>query len=575
MEQLDRDRLGRLIEVGRGMMAELDPEALLRRILEVARELTGARYAALGVLDERREELERFVTLGIDDATHAAIGDLPRGRGVLGELIVHPAPLRLEDVSYHPRSYGFPLGHPEMHTFLGVPILIRGEAWGNLYLTEKAAGEEFSAADEEALVVLADWAAIAMQNARLYRGVRERRDELERAVRTLEATNEITRAVGGEVELARILELIAKRGRALVEARMMMIALLQDDEMRIVATAGQVPRDLLGSVAPVDESVGGFAIRTARIERLDPGSSGLHVPWAERLGARAGLIVPLRFRGSALGVMAAYDRYGDDPRFRADDERLMEAVAASAATAVATAQHVAAEGTRGRLEASQRERDRWARELHDETLQELSALKLTLGGVRRSDDLAEVQDALDEADASLGDAIDRLRALILELRPGVLGQLPTGPALEALVQRVRNQSDLQITLEVDLGHDQDGRSPARLAPELEATIYRTVQEALNNVLKHADASSAVARVRRRDGSVEVSVADDGRGFDAERPTRGLGLLGMRERAMLAGGTLTVRTAPGTGTEIRARLPVQWADEFGEPGARRVDARSAG
>jgi signal transduction histidine kinase len=574
MEQLDQDRLRRLIEVGRGMMAELDPEALLRRILEVARELTGARYAALGVLDERREELERFVTLGIDDATHAAIGDLPRGRGVLGELISHPSPLRLEDVSYHPRSYGFPLGHPEMHTFLGAPILIRGEAWGNLYLTEKADGEQFSAADEEALVVLADWAAIAMQNARLYRGVRERRDELERAVRTLEATNEITRAVGGEVELAPILELIAKRGRALVEARMMMIALVQGDEMRIVATAGQVPRDLLGLVAPIDESIGGFALRTARIERLDPGSSGLHVPWAERLEARAGLIVPLRFRGRALGVMAAYDRYGDDPRFRSDDERLMEAVAASTATAVATGQHVAAERMRQRLEASQRERGRWARELHDETLQELSALKLTLAGARRSDDLADAHDALDHADAHLADAIDRLRGLILELRPAGLDQLPTARALEALVERVRNQSDLEITLEIDPDY-QPGRSAAQLAPELEATIYRMVQEALNNVLKHADASSAVVRVSSEDGSLEVSVADDGRGFDPERQTSGLGLVGMRERAVLAGGTLAVRTAPGTGTEIRARLPLHWVDEFLRPDQQRVDAGSTG
>jgi signal transduction histidine kinase len=555
------------------MMGELDPEALLRRILEVARELTGARYAALGVLDEGREELERFVTLGIDDATHAAIGDLPRGRGVLGELISRPSPLRLEDVSYHPRSYGFPLGHPEMHTFLGVPILIRGEVWGNLYLTEKAGGQEFSVADEEALVVLADWAAIAMQNARLYRGVRERRDELERAVRTLEATNEITRAVGGEVELPRILELIAKRGRALVEARMMMIALVQGDEMRIVATAGQVPRDLLESVAPIDESVGGFALRTARIERVDPGSSGLHVPWAERLGARAGLIVPLRSRGRALGVMAAYDRYGNDPRFRPDDERLMEAVAASAATAVATGQQVAAESMRQRLEASQRERGRWARELHDETLQELSALKLTLAGARRSDALGDVHDALDHADANLADAIDRLRALIHELRPAVLDQLPTARALEALVARLRNQSELEITLEVDLD-DQDG-SPLRLSPELEATIYRTVQEALNNVLKHADASSAVVRVSTGDGSVEVSVADDGRGFDPERQPSGLGLLGMRERVVLAGGRLTVSTTLGAGTEISARLPLEWLHQVGEADEQRLDAGSAG
>jgi signal transduction histidine kinase len=314
-----------------------------------------------------------------------------------------------------------------------------------------------------------------MQNARLYRGVRERRDELERAVRTLEATNEITRAVGGEVELTRILELIAKRGRALVEARMMMIALVEGDEMRIVAGAGQVPRDLLGSTAAIDQSVGGFALRTARTERLGPDSSGLRVPWAERLGARAGLIVPLRFRNRALGVMAAYDRYGDDPRFRAEDERLMEAVAASAATAVATGQHVAAEGMRQRLETSQRERGRWAREPHDDALQELSALKMKLAGVRGSDDVAKLHDALDLTTDHLANSIDRLRALILELRPTGLDQLPTAAALEVMIERVTEESELEISLEADLDYEQ-GRSAVRFAPDLETTIYRLVEE---------------------------------------------------------------------------------------------------
>jgi GAF domain-containing protein len=224
---------------------------------------------------------------------------------VLGELIRHPEPLRLEDVSYHARSYGFPVGHPDMHTFVGVPILVRGQAWGNLYLTEKAGGEEFAGTDEEALVVLADWAAIAIQNARLYRGVLERRDELERVVGTLEATDEISRAVGGELELERILELIAKRGRALVEARALLIALLQGDEMRIAAIAGQVPRDMLGAVANVEGTVGGAALRTGRTERLGVHASGLRAPWAKALGAKSGLIVPLRFRSRSLGVIAA------------------------------------------------------------------------------------------------------------------------------------------------------------------------------------------------------------------------------------------------------------------------------
>ena len=294
-------------------MSELNLETLLQRVLEVARELTGARYAALGILDDRREELERFLTLGIDEAERRAIGELPRGRGVLGELIAHPQPLRLADVEMHPRSYGFPIGHPEMHTFLGVPIVIRGAAWGNLYLTEKDGGEEFSEADEAALVVLADWAAIAIENARLYEDVRERRDELERAVRTLEATGEITRAVGGELELERILELIVKRGRALVEARAMLIALREGDQLRVVAAAGQVSpevREMLRRSR--GRSVARRCGRAAR-SASSPASTGLRAPWAKALGAQAELVVPLLFRDRALGVIAAFDGLGESP----------------------------------------------------------------------------------------------------------------------------------------------------------------------------------------------------------------------------------------------------------------------
>ncbi|HEX8205791.1 MAG TPA: GAF domain-containing protein, partial [Solirubrobacteraceae bacterium] len=215
------ERLQRIIEVGRALVTELDLDALLDRILEAARELTGARYAALGVLDERREALERFVTAGVDPATHAAIGDLPRGRGVLGTLISDPRPLRLEHVGSHPDSYGFPPAHPRMDTFLGVPVRIRGEAWGNLYLTEKDGGP-FDEDDEAAVVILADWAGIAVDNARLYQRERDRRSELERAVRGFETTSEIARALGGETEMDRVLELIVKRGRALVAARSML-----------------------------------------------------------------------------------------------------------------------------------------------------------------------------------------------------------------------------------------------------------------------------------------------------------------------------------------------------------------
>lgn len=170
---LEVDRLRQLIALGPALVAELDLDVLLNRLLETACSITGARYAALGILDRQRHELERFVTLGLTESQERAIGERPRGRGVLGVLIRDPRPLRLAEVTTHPSSSGFPEGHPPMHSFLGVPIIIRGRGWGNLYLTEKRIGE-FTDADEYAATTLATWAAIAVDHARLLAGAAER-----------------------------------------------------------------------------------------------------------------------------------------------------------------------------------------------------------------------------------------------------------------------------------------------------------------------------------------------------------------------------------------------------------------
>jgi GAF domain-containing protein len=164
---VDEERFRRLLDVGSHLLSELDLEVVLKSVAEAARELTGARYAALGVLDRERRELERFINVGIDEEARREIGNLPRGRGVLGELIREPAPLRLRDVNAHPHAYGFPPGHPPMHSFLGVPIAVRGEIYGNLYMTEKQGAAEFDESDEEAAITLAGWAGIAIENARL------------------------------------------------------------------------------------------------------------------------------------------------------------------------------------------------------------------------------------------------------------------------------------------------------------------------------------------------------------------------------------------------------------------------
>lgn len=163
-ESPNHETLRRLLDVRRTLASESDYERLLERVLEEGRAITGARYAALGVLDEDRGELGRFLTSGVDASTRDAIGNLPRGRGVLGVLLLDPRPLRLADIVEHPLSYGFPAGHPPMRSFLGVPIMIEGEVWGSLYFAEKEDAREFSPADEQAAVVLAEWAAEAIEN---------------------------------------------------------------------------------------------------------------------------------------------------------------------------------------------------------------------------------------------------------------------------------------------------------------------------------------------------------------------------------------------------------------------------
>ena len=510
----------------------------------MAREVTGARYAALGILDDRREQLERFLTTGIDRETQAIIGDLPRGHGVLGALIRDPQPLRLTDVGAHPRSYGFPIGHPPMRSFLGVPVLVDGEAWGNLYLTEKQGGP-FDEQDEEAILLLAGWAGDAVRNARLHRDVRARRDELERAVSGLEATIEIARALGGETDLDRILELIVKRGRALASARGMVLALTAGRELVVTTIAGEVPASVAGFRFPLKDSVGGDVLRTGRAERLADARGRLRTFLAEQVQAGSELMVPLRFRDRPLGVLAAFDRLEDGPEFSAEDERLSLGFAASAATAVATAQSMAGETLRRRLQASEAERRRWARELHDATLQDLGGLAILLSSARRSEDPERLAAAVDEAVEQLAGATADLRALITDLRPAALDELGIEAALDALADRVGSQAGLDVRLAVELA--------GRHSSELESTVYRLVQEALTNVVKHARAQSAQVAVLERDGWIEVSVVDDGQGFTPGGRYEGFGLLGMAERSQLAGGTLDVTSAPGEGTAVRARL----------------------
>src|SRR5436190_22207117 len=234
------DRMRALLDAGVALTSELSLDALLQRVVEIAAELTEARYAALGVIDPTGTELERFVTTGIDAQTHAAIGDLPRGRGILGVLIRDAAVLRLHDLGDDPRSVGFPPNHPPMRTFLGVPVLLRGVAYGNLYLTEKAASADFTREDEEIVRLLAGQAAVAIENARLY-------ESATRWSQQLESLIEVGAALARETELPSLLDLVARRLRELIGARLVLIALpTEDGTLRVEAADGEAAGEFVG-----------------------------------------------------------------------------------------------------------------------------------------------------------------------------------------------------------------------------------------------------------------------------------------------------------------------------------------
>jgi signal transduction histidine kinase len=546
---LDGDHLRRLMDVGRGLVSNLDLEAVLQQLIEVGRELTGARYAALGILDADRRELERFITLGIDDATRERIGDLPRGRGVLGELIRDARPLRLENVGAHPHSYGFPPGHPPMSTFLGVPVMIRGEAFGNLYLTEKQGGP-FDEIDEETATILADFAAIAIENARLYEQAESGRLELERAVRRLEATTEIVRLVEGDTDPHDVLELIAKRGRALVDADWLLILLEDRGELEVSAVAGQMDHDLVGTRMPLAGSISAQVMRARKPQRVNDLAGALTVgPARTAPGSGAALFVPMIFRARTLGVFVASDG-AENGRLTSEDERLLFSFAAGAANAVHMAQSVEAERLRLSIEGSERERSRWARELHDETLQGMGGLQVLLSSALRGPD-AKLDEAVRTAVDQLAAEIANLRTLITELRPAALDELGLAPAIETLAQRTASTEDIEVETNMQLELDR----PVRFRRDIESTLYRLAQEALTNVVKHSGANRVEISLLRRAGDVELRVSDNGCGFDPDEIASGFGLMGMRERVALVGGRLEIESERDEGTTLRALIPV--------------------
>jgi signal transduction histidine kinase len=538
----DESRLHALIGVGVALSSELSLDALLQRIVEAAAELTGARYAALGVIDSGGTALERFLTTGIDADMHASIGDLPRGRGILGVLIDDAKPLRLTDLSQHPQSVGFPPNHPRMETFLGVPIMLRGVAYGNLYLSERDDGAEFTDEDQELVTLLASQAAVAIENARLY-------ESATRWLRQLESLNEVGNALLSEIELPRLMTLIASRLRELADARLVTIALPQaDGDLRVEAADGEGADELFGTLLPAIRSKSARVLERRRSERVDSMIDDPEVDQdvARRMRARAALLVPLVLREKAIGVITVIDKVGADPRFADDDLRLAEAFADRAAAAVDLSERVARDALRRVVAGQELERTRLARELHDETGQALTSILLGLRTVEESDDPGA---AVAELRELVVRTLQDVRRLAVELRPTALDDFGLVPALERLTRTFTEQSGIAVDLATQIGE-------ARLPGEIETALYRIVQEALTNVLKHADARRASIVLTRSAVAVTAVIEDDGRGIDPGRDDAGLGLTGMRERLALLDGRLQLESTLGNGTTIVAEVPLK-------------------
>jgi two-component system, NarL family, sensor histidine kinase DevS len=532
-----------LVDAGIAVTSELSLDAVLQRIVEAAAELTGAKYAALGVIDRSGLALERFLTTGIDPETHERIGDLPHGRGILGVLIRDAEPVRLHDLTADDRGVGFPPHHPLMQTFLGVPIVLRGVSYGNLYLTEKAGVEDFTAEDEELVTLLAAQAAVAIENARLY-------ESATRWLAQLESLNEIGNALAAVTELVPLLDLIATRLAELIDSEIVVIALpAAEGELRIEAAAGPRAEEMRGRSLGSSGSKSGRIMERRRSERVDSTLEDVEVDQelARQMGLRSGLFVPMLVGDRAIGVIAAHNRRGADPRFTEDDLRLAETFAARASVAVDLADRVARDALRRVVEGQELERARLARELHDETGQALTSILL---GLRRVEDAKDADAAREAARAlrpQIVETLQNVRRLAVELRPSALDDFGLVPALERLTGSFAESSGIAVDLEASTGDD-------RLSPEVETALYRIVQEALTNVAKHAEATHVSVVLTRRDGTMSALVEDDGRGIGAGRDG-GLGLHGMRERVGLLGGTLTVESSEGSGTTIAVEVPL--------------------
>ncbi|MEU9020403.1 GAF domain-containing sensor histidine kinase [Actinomadura sp. NPDC048394] len=532
-----RDRVHGLLEAVVSIGGELDLETVLRRITEAAVTLVDARYGALGVIDEEGERLVQFVTVGVTEDEIAAIGHWPHGKGILGLLIKEPRPLRLPDLSEHAESYGFPADHPPMRTFLGVPIRVRDEVFGNLYLTEKAGGGVFEEEDEVVVTALATAAGVAIENARLYQETRRRE-------RWLEASAEVSTRLLSGTDTHQVTSLVAERARQVSDAGLATVALIDEagGEFTVEAADGADAGRVRGMRLPRGHSIAGKVFEEGVALRLADGADAVReagTPVDLEIGPL--LVVPLGVGSSARGVLSVVNAPGE-PAFSEGTQRLLEAFAGQAAVALELAERRRDAERLALLE----DRDRIAKDLHDTVIQRLFAIAMTLMAAIKITQKREVAVRVQRAVDDLDDTIRQIRSSIFALQ-ATGDEESLRSRVHALVDGAAEQLGFSPSVRLD------GLLDTAVDDDTGEQLLAVVREALSNVARHAQAGEAVVAIDVGD-ELTLRVEDDGVGIpDGGRRS---GLRNMSERAEVCGGSFRTRQRPGGGTILVWRVPLK-------------------
>ena len=544
-----RDRMRGLLEAVVAIGSGLDLEAMLRRIVEAAVDLVDAKYGALGVIGPGGQ-LAEFVPVGISDEDIRQIHHWPEGRGLLGLLVRDPHPLRLAEISSHAESSGFPDGHPVMRTFLGVPVRVRDQVFGNLYLSEKHGGGEFTEDDETLLVALGAAAGVAIENARLY-------EEARRQQRWVQASAQVTTGLLSGEGTAAVLTVLTRQALELSGADVVTLEVPDEERQRLTVTnaEGDGAEQVRGLVIPVAESLARKVLATGEPLAVTDLASEQGTTEAMRTAmAHIGhaVMFPVGPPANIRGVLVVGRRAGGRP-FAPGETALVASFAAQAGVAL----ELAARRAEAERLSVYEDRDRIARDLHDLVIQRLYATGMSLEGTMPLATRPEVRDRIRGAVDAMDDTIKDIRTSIFALQARGVAKEPALRAdILALTDEMAQVLGFAPALRLGRGLD------ARLAPALTEHALAVLREALSNVARHADATKADVTVDADEGHLTVTVSDNGRGI--QPGTRRSGLANMTQRARALHGDLVVSPGASGGTELVWKVPVVAAPEEEAP-----------